>query len=60
MNMLAKDYPYCLCLNAPAMTVITINKVQNIYNTPVYESAQDLMELNVLIDSNTNIELDYY
>lgn len=27
MNMLAKDYPYCLCLNAAAMTVITINKV---------------------------------
>ena len=27
LNMLAKDYPYSLCLNAPSMTVITINKV---------------------------------
>jgi hypothetical protein len=27
MNMLAKDYPYCLCLNAASLTVITINKV---------------------------------
>jgi hypothetical protein len=27
MNMLAKDYPYCLCLNAPVTTVITINRV---------------------------------
>ena len=36
MNMLAKDYPYCLCMNAPHLTVITINKVQEVYNTPVY------------------------
>jgi len=27
LNMLAKDFPYSLCLNAPSMTVITINKV---------------------------------
>lgn len=60
MNMLAKDYPYCLCLNAASLTVITINKVQSIYNTPVYDSAQDLNELNAYIDSNTNINLDFY
>ena len=60
MNMLAKDYPYCLCLNAAAVTVITINKVQTIYNTPVYESAQDLSSLNQYIDSNTKINLNHY
>jgi len=48
--MLAKDFPYCLCLNAPSMTVITINKVQNIYNTPVYDTVpEDLSALNQLI-----------
>lgn len=60
MNMLAKDYPYCLCLNAAAITVITINKVQNIYNTPVYDSAMDLNALNAYIDSDTKIQLNHY
>jgi hypothetical protein len=60
MNMLAKDFPYCLCLNAASITVLTINKVQSIYNTPVYDSAQDLNELNAFIDSDTKINLDYY
>lgn len=55
MNMLAKDYPYCLCLNAAAITVITINKVQNTYNTPVYDSSVDLIELNSYIDSDTKV-----
>ena len=36
-NMLAKSHPYSLCLNWPVTTVITVNKVQDIYNTPVYE-----------------------
>lgn len=35
-NMLAKTMPYSLCLNWPAVTVITVNKVQDIYNTPTY------------------------
>lgn len=60
MNMLAKDFPYCLCLNAASVTVITINKVQTMYNTPVYDSAQDLNELNAYIDSDTKINLDHY
>lgn len=55
MNMLAKDYPYCLCLNAASVTVITINKVQNTYNTPVYDSAVELSELNTYIDNQTKI-----
>ena len=33
----AKDFPCCLCLNLPCMTVVTVNKVQDIYNTPVYK-----------------------
>lgn len=60
MNMLAKDYPYCLCLNAAAMTVITINKVQSTYNTPVYDSPIQLDQLNCYIDSKTNINLNHY
>ena len=55
MNMLAKDFAYCLCLNAAAVTVITINKVQNIYNTPVYGCEQDLAALNAYFDSDTKI-----
>ena len=35
-NMLARNQPYSLCLNWPVMTVITVNKVQQVYNTPVY------------------------
>mmetsp|Transcript_34374 Transcript_34374/g.42456 ORF Transcript_34374/g.42456 Transcript_34374/m.42456 type:complete len:104 (-) Transcript_34374:234-545(-) len=38
--MLARNQPYSLCLNWPVMTVITVNKVQDIYNTPVYRLAQ--------------------
>ncbi len=58
--MLAKDFPFCLCLNAAAITVITINKVQNTYNTPVYDSAVELSELNSYIDIETKIQLSYY
>ena len=39
-NMLARNQPYSLCLNWPVMTVITVNKVQDIYNTPVYRIRQ--------------------
>ena len=38
--MLARNQPYSLCLNWPVMTVITVNKVQDIYNTPVYRLSQ--------------------
>ena len=30
------DFPCCLCLNFPCLTVVTVNKVQDIYNTPIY------------------------
>ena len=39
-NMLARNQPYSLCLNQPVLTVITVNKVQDIYNTPVYRLSQ--------------------
>ena len=39
-NMLARNQPYSLCLNWPVLTVITVNKVQDIYNTPVYRLSQ--------------------
>jgi hypothetical protein len=34
--MLAKSMPYSICLNWPVVTVITVNKVQDVYNTPIY------------------------
>lgn len=39
-NMLARNQPYSICLNFPVLTVITVNKVQDIYNTPVYRLNQ--------------------
>ena len=36
-KLLTRDQPYSLCLNLPVMTVITVNKVQDLYNTPVYK-----------------------
>jgi len=39
-NMLARNQPYSLCLNWPVMTVITVNKVQQVYKTPVYRLAE--------------------
>lgn len=35
-NMLAKNMPYSICLNWPVVTVITVNKVQDVYKTPIY------------------------
>lgn len=35
-KMLAKEQQFCMCLNYPVMTVITVNKVQDLYATPVY------------------------
>lgn len=38
--MLARNQPYSLCLNWPVLTVITVNKVQDMYKTPVYRLSQ--------------------
>ena len=42
--MLARNQPYSICLDRPVMTVITVNKVQDIYNTPVYRLSQVVVE----------------
>ena len=36
-KLLTREAPYCLCMNLPVMTVVTVNKVQDLYKTPVYE-----------------------
>ena len=36
-RLLIMDKPYSVCLNSPVMTVVTINKVQDVYKTPVYD-----------------------
>ncbi len=38
----------CICLNQPVMTVITVNKVQDVYDTPVYEFKGQEEEADVL------------
>jgi hypothetical protein len=45
---LATAYPQCLCLNEPVMTVINVNKVQDVYDTPVYEFSGDDSEKECL------------
>ena len=47
-NMLAKSHPYSLCLNTPVTTVITVNKVQDIYKTPVYKFKSSSMSSSQL------------
>jgi hypothetical protein len=51
-------------LNCPVTTVITINKVQDVYNTPVYNTstseADCLLELNNILFSNTDLDLEFY
>ena len=37
LNLLARSHPYSLCLNHPCMTVITVNRVQDIYKNPIYK-----------------------
>ena len=37
LNLLAKSHPYSLCMNRPCMTVITVNRVQDIYKNPIYK-----------------------
>ena len=58
---------YCLCLNLPVMTVITVNKVQDVYDTPVYEfkSAQDeesdcLEIMNQYMRDKKELDIEYY
>ncbi|CDW81295.1 UNKNOWN [Stylonychia lemnae] len=36
-KQLAKNKDFSLCLNEPVMTVITVNKVQKVYSTPIYK-----------------------
>ena len=59
------QYPYCLCPNEPIMTVVTINKVQNIYKTPVYslpevEEQKVLEHLNSCFEKNQRLDIRGY
>ena len=38
---IAKERPYCLCMNEAVLTVITVNKVQEVYDTPIYDFKKD-------------------
>lgn len=75
-KMLAKNQPYAVCLNNPILTLITINKVQDVYKTPVYKlelgqsieesksgdsQTDDILEyLNKCLLDNKQIDLSYY
>jgi hypothetical protein len=52
-NMLAKTQPYSLCLNWPVVTIITINKVQDNYNTPVYplKAVETPKKSSIIVDA---------
>ena len=43
---LMEEFNCCICLNRPCMTVITVNKVQDIYNTPVYSTTDFVSDEN--------------
>jgi len=65
---LLKDMDCCLCLNMPVMTVVTVNKVQDIYNTPVYEfkseeskDGDDVLEvMNKYYESGRQFDIAFY
>lgn len=62
---LASAYPQCLCLNGPVMTVITVNKVQDVYDTPVYDFKGDgeeecLEVMNQCMRDGKDLDLAYY
>jgi len=52
----------CLCLNEPVMTVITVNKVQDVYDTPVYEyQCEDVLEvMNQYMREGRNLTLKVF
>lgn len=74
-NMLAKNMPYSICLNWPVLTVITVNKVQDVYNTPIYnlkgladEETKDshtpeqdcLLQMNAFYRNKENLDTTFY
>ena len=69
-KMLAKDKQYCMCFNLPVMTVITVNKVQDIYSTPVYkldteenkgDEEEDVLQImNDALINNREYDIDGY
>lgn len=52
----------CFCVNLPVMTVVTVNKVQDIYATPVYEFTEeegDVLEvMNQYMQEGKNLDVD--
>ena len=42
---LLEKFPECVCLSRPVMTVVTVNKVQEIYDTPVFDSEDNILIL---------------
>jgi hypothetical protein len=60
---LANQNKFCLCLNIPVMTVITVNKVQDVYDTPIYSTftESDCLEfMNQCMRDRKALAIDNY
>lgn len=53
--------PHCACFAYPVLSVLAINRVQDIYQAPIYDDAPSLEQLNELVN-NADAALDdeYY
>ena len=49
---LLDEFPGCVCLKEPVLTVVTVNKVQDLYNTPVYNLEEGTLEIQLLLLMN--------
>eukprot|EP00981_Chlorochromonas_danica_P001714 scaffold369_cov177-Ochromonas_danica.AAC.47 len=57
-SLLSNRYKECLCLTSPAIVVVTVNRVQDTFDVPVYSSSHSLEDLNNLLDIPDILMLD--
>ncbi|EGC29105.1 hypothetical protein DICPUDRAFT_159362 [Dictyostelium purpureum] len=56
-----QNKPYCLCPTTPIMSVVTINRVQDVYDNPIYDQTLSLEDLDILLQQNDQLDdLEYY
>ncbi|KAN0041109.1 hypothetical protein ACTFIV_003645 [Dictyostelium citrinum] len=57
-----QNKPYCLCLaeNYSPMSVVTINRVQDVYDNPIYDQSLSLDDLDQLLYTNKSLNDEKY
>ena len=61
LKALGARRPRCACLAAPALTCVTVNRVQDVYAAPVYGGAPTLDALNARCgDPTADLDADHY